>query len=224
MPVSYTGQVYSGQAEWNTTTGYWRTAANWKDTVGGGPSGAPGLSGFITDTATFGPNEFSGIVVVALNSAAPVLSNLVFRSSNASYWIFETGTTGLTLTSSNGITPAAVTVISGTHSVDASILLQSNVVVSSSGCLTFSQTISESGGSQSLTLAGAGELIRSGNDTYTGGTNVAAGTLVITSNTALPTGTRLAVGAAGTFIFDPSAAGSSLTSSASAVAVPNRPR
>ena len=94
VPVNYTAQVYSGQAEWNASTGYWAATANWKDTVGGGPSGAPGLSGFATDTATFGPNASSGIVVVALNSAAPVLSNLVFSSSDASYWIFKPAQSG----------------------------------------------------------------------------------------------------------------------------------
>ena len=54
LSVSITGNVYSGQAEWNATSGPWGTSANWKDTVGGGPSGAPGVLGYATDTATFG--------------------------------------------------------------------------------------------------------------------------------------------------------------------------
>ena len=95
LSVSISGNVYSGQAEWTASTGVWKTAADWTDTVGGGPSGPPGVSGYVTDTATFGPNSFTGFVVVALNSAAPVLSNLIFSSSDTSYLIFQTGATGL---------------------------------------------------------------------------------------------------------------------------------
>jgi len=59
-----------------------------------------------------------------------------------------------------------------------------------------------------LTKVGSGKLILSGSDSYTGGTTVNAGTLIVVSNTALPGGTSLTVGADGTFVFDPSAAGS----------------
>ena len=52
----------------------------------------------------------------------------------------------------------------------------------------------------------AGTLILSGTgDNYTGGTVVEAGNLVVTSNTALPQGQSLTVGAGGVFVFDPSA-------------------
>ena len=100
LSVSITGNFYSGKAEWNASTGLWGTAANWTDKVGGGPSGPPGLSGYASDTATFGPNDFSGVVVVALNAAAPVLSNVTFDNSNTEYRILQTGVTGLALTSS----------------------------------------------------------------------------------------------------------------------------
>ena len=221
VPVNYVAQVYSGQAEWNATTGYWAAAGNWKDTIGGGPSGVPGLSGYATDTATFGPNAFSGIVVVALNSAAPVLSKLAFSSSDTSYWILQTGTTGLTLTSSDGSSPAAVTVVSGTHSVDASILLKSNVVVSDSGILTISGNISDGSLGKSLTLNGGGELILSGANSYGGGTVVNAGTLIVTSKYSLPDGGSLTVAAGGTMIFDPSMAGSPAASTIASVPEPS---
>ena len=93
-----TGNVYSGKAQWNATSGDW-TTANWLDTVGGGPSAALGLAGYATDTATFGTAVGSGTAVVSLNSAAPVLSNLIFSNSNASYMLVQgTGATGLILT------------------------------------------------------------------------------------------------------------------------------
>ena len=100
-----------------------------------------------------------------------MLSNLVFSNSNASYSILQgTGTTGLTLTGTGGSSPAAVTVISGTHSVEAPILLDSNLVVSSSGSLTLGGSVSDGGLDKSLTLDGGGTLILAGTDSYTGGT------------------------------------------------------
>ena len=61
---------------------------------------------------------------------------------------------------------------------------------------------------------GPGTLILSGTDTYTGGTDVAAGTLAVKTSPALPAGTSLTVGAGGTFIFDPSFTGSPVTGGA----------
>ena len=180
----------------------------------------PGVSGYATDTVTFGPNAFS-LVVVALNTSTPVLSNLIFNSSDTEYWILQTGTSGLTLTSPDGISPAAISVINGTHLVDASILLESNLLVSDSGKLTISGNISDGGLIKTLTLDGGGELILSGSNSYTGGTNVNAGTLIVTSKTALPDGTSLTVGAGGTLIFDGSAVGSTNLASAAAVPEPS---
>ena len=56
----------------------------------------------------------------------------------------------------------------------------------------------------SLTKVGSGTLILSGSNTYQGGTDVEAGTLAITTASALPDGTSLTVAAGGTFVFDPS--------------------
>ena len=54
--------------------------------------------------------------------------------------------------------------------------------------------------------AGAGTLILSGSDSYTGGTSISAGILQIASKTALADGSSLSVGAGSAFIYDPSAA------------------
>jgi len=132
-----------------------------------------------------------------------VLSNLIFSNSNASYWVLQgTGTTGLTLTGT-GSNPAAITVVSGTHWVQAPILLGSNLVVSSSGRLTLSGNISDNGLGRNLTLNG-GELILSGTNSYGGGTTVNEGILSVTNNDALPGGGSLTIGAGGVLMFDPS--------------------
>jgi len=214
LSVSITGNVYSGKAEWNATTGVWGTSANWKDTVGGGPSGAPGVSGYATDTATFGSAVPSGTAVVNLDGAAPVLSNLIFSNSNASYTISQgPGTTGLTLIGTDSSSAAAVTVISGTHSVDAPILLGSNLVVSDSGNLAIGGNLTDGGLAKSMTLDGPGELILSGSNTYSGGTVVNSGNLIVTSSYSVPDGGSLTVGAGGTLIFDPSMAAAPVVAS-----------
>jgi len=214
VPVNYVAQVYSGQAEWNAKTGVWGTSANWEDTVGGGLCGVPGILGYSTDTATFGPTASRGVVVVSLESAAPVLNNLIFSNANVSYWILQgTGTTELTLTGTDSNSPAAVTVVSGKHWVEAPILLDSNLVVSASGSLGISGNITESSGSRSLTLDGGGELILSGTNSYSGGTVVNSGELTVINNYSLPSGGSLTVGAGGVLVFDPSAPAVPLTSS-----------
>ncbi len=176
LAITVTGNVYSGKAEWNGTSGLWGTAANWKDTVGGGPSGVPGVSGYVTDTATFGSAISSGVAVVALDSVAPLLSDLIFSNSNASYTILQgTGTTELTLTGTTAGSPAAVTVVSGTHTVAVPILLASNLDVSTSGSLSLNGNLNDGGLGKSLNLDGGGTLILSGSDGYSGGTFVQCG-------------------------------------------------
>ena len=100
----------------------------------------------------------------------------------------------------------AITARDSQQTMDASIVLAQSLVVSGSGTLNFgsSSSITESGDGCSLTMNGAGgTLILSGKDSYSGGTNVDAGTLVVTSPGAIADGTSLIVGAGGTFIFDP---------------------
>jgi len=68
-----------------------------------------------------------------------------------------------------------------------------------------SGNIIDSVGGGGLLKTGAGTLILSGSNSYTGGTIVSNGALVAASAYALPAGTSLTVGAGGTFIFDPMA-------------------
>ena len=65
-----------------------------------------------------------------------------------------------------------------------------------------------------LILTGGGTLLLSGSNTYEGGTYVDAGTLIASNATAIPAGGSLAIGAGGTFIFDPTATAAPLGGSA----------
>jgi autotransporter-associated beta strand protein len=73
------------------------------------------------------------------------------------------------------------------------------------GDLQISGNISESGGQFGIIANGVGTVILSGVNTYSGGTTVDSGTLVITSSGALPAGGSLTVGSGGIFVFDPKA-------------------
>jgi autotransporter-associated beta strand protein len=75
-------------------------------------------------------------------------------------------------------------------------------------------------GSGGLEKAGPGTLILSGSDSYTGGTYVNSGTLIVAAGSGLPDGTSLAVGAGATLIFDLPVAGSPVTDAAAGAAVP----
>jgi autotransporter-associated beta strand protein len=206
VPVNYTAQIYSGKAQWNATTGLWGTASNWTDSLGGGPSGVPGVQGFPTDTATFGSSVDIGTAVVVLNGVSPTLSAMTFDNAGASFWILQgAGTTGMTLTGTDSTSPARLEVASGSHLIQAGITMASNLDVSSSGSLELSGRVADNGLAKSITLDGSGDLILSGTGTYTGGTFVDSGTLVVTNPRAIQSGTSLTIGEAAAIEFTPPA-------------------
>ena len=83
--------------------------------------------------------------------------------------------------------------------------------------MTLAGVISDgSSGSMPLALTDAGTLILSGTDnSYSGGTYVNTGTLIVNNSGAIQDGTSLTVGAGGTFIFDPTMSGTSMDASPS---------
>ena len=83
---------------------------------------------------------------------------------------------------------------------DGSNLGVSQIIVDPGVTATVSANIV---GPNSLTETGSGTLIVGGNNSYTGGTNVLGGTLIVSSASALPYGSSLTVGAGATLIFNP---------------------
>jgi len=127
-------------------------------------------------------------------------------ASTAAGYTITAGSAG-TLTFNNSGGSAQLSVTSGSHVIDALVVLANDLVVSGSGTLAFgsSSSITDNGGGYSLTMSGAGgTLILSGTSSYGGGTDVDAGTLIATTTQALPAGTSLTVGGGGTLVFDPS--------------------
>ena len=83
---------------------------------------------------------------------------------------------------------------------------------------TASTNLSGPGG---LTKDTSGTVILSGANSYAGGTWVRDGTLIVTTASALPSGTSLTVGGGGIFVFDPSQAAAPSSAAGSAAIAPD---
>ena len=197
VQVSYSGQVFSGNAQWsgaagnnssaanvNYTDSSWAGNANWNDTIAAGVHAAPGIWGVSGDSAALGAGPAG---TITLDGANPNLASLSFNNSSASYTL-ASGSGG-TLTMDNSPNPAAVTVVAGSHTIAAPLVLDgiTNVAVSNPGdMLTVSGPVGGSGG---LTLIGSGTLVLVGSSTYSGGTTISSGLLQVGNNAALGPGT-----------------------------------
>ena len=119
-----------------------------------------------------------------------------------------------TLTSATlgGLTGPGALTLSNTSSAALSLIVGNN-----NASTTFSGTL---GGLGSLTKIGGGTLILAGSDSYAGGTIIELGTLEISMPEALPAGGSLAIGAGGTFVFDPTASASPMTAPSEISAMP----
>jgi autotransporter-associated beta strand protein len=172
-------------AVWNSAVaGSWSGTANWYNNVV--PSQAK-------QTANF-TDAISGPTMVTLDQPWTV-GQINFDSANA-YTISPGNGGSLTLDNGGASANASITDSGGSHFVTAPIALNSNAVITVSNAAdTFTISSPISGGG-SLTSAGAGTLMLSGSNSYTGATTARSGTLVIGSSSALPAGANLTVGSA----------------------------
>jgi fibronectin-binding autotransporter adhesin len=127
-----------------------------------------------------------------LSGANPSLKSLVFSGSN---YMLGGGT--LTLASDDSSVPAIDVADSTTQQISSVIA-----------------------GTQGLLKDGPGTLVLSGSNTYSGGTYVAAGTLMVNDPDSLPEGSSLTVGADAFSVFGPSAAAPDALAAASPVPEP----
>jgi autotransporter-associated beta strand protein len=123
---------------------------------------------------------------------------LIFANSasNTAGYTLASGSAG-SLTLNNSSTAAQIIVTGGSSGIAANVTLAGSLTVAptTGTTLTISGNIGESSpGTGSLLLDDAGTLILSGSNTYTGGTTVARGTLIVTQSAALADGTNLTVG------------------------------
>ena len=141
-----------------------------------------------------GPTQVSGGAFLLGNSAA--LENSTFVGGVDNGLTFMPGIGTFTLGGLGGSSNLTLADTGG-----AAIMLQ----VGGNGVNgTYFGSLSGSGG---IVKIGPGELTLAGLDTYTGGTEVDAGTLIVTNPNALLGGTNLTVAAGGVLDFNPSASG-----------------
>ena len=177
---------------WNTNgSGVWSTSSNWS---GGVPGSGQG-------TAVFGPVLATGTTATVTLDGSQSLSSLGFSTTGGAGYVIS-GSGGSTLTLA-GTGAATISSGGGNNAINVPITLASGLSVSTSAgsVLTIGQAIGESGGSQSLSLSGNGELILSGTDTYTGGTDVSGGTLEIVAGSALAGGGSVTISGGGALVF-----------------------
>ncbi len=161
--------VTASSVEWGSTGGgVWSTVANWTDNNSPNAAGAAAnFLGKITSAST-----------VTVDGAFTA-GTLTFDNAK-SYTIASDGAVGRTLTLNNNGT-AQISVLAGSHTISVPVALTSNldVAASSGTALTLSGAISENSAGRTLTSSGPGTVTLSGAtaNTYTGLTQVAAGTL-----------------------------------------------
>jgi autotransporter-associated beta strand protein len=191
VAVAYTANVYSGLGVWNTNgSGSWGTLAgtgagafglNW-----GAGQGSPGLDpNFVdTDTATFNNSVLTagGSATVTLDGASPSLKSITFNTTGGGGYTIAQGTGG-TILLNGGAGLATITDSAGSDTISAPILLDTNAsvsVASAADTLTISGGIGQGSSGMSLTVNGAGTVVLSGANNYSGGTTLSSGTLDVT--------------------------------------------
>ncbi len=181
------------------------------------PASLPRPRGVAGDTVLFSSAAGS---TVRLDGADPSIAAITFSSSTS--FTIAAGSGGV-LHLANGGSRARITVSSGSHTISAPVELDSNLTVlpAAGSQLTISGGIT---GAAVLTVDDRGKVILSGTNGYTGGTAVSAGTLIVSSASAIPANSNLTVGAgasqffASAIPFSAATAASSIAGSAAATA------
>ncbi len=152
--------------------GSWDTGGNWL------AQAMPGVAG---DAVTFG--TLAAGSVVALNGDRR-LGSIVFN--NASGYSLTPGTSGK-LFLDNGTNMAAISVLTGSHSITTDMELTSNASIAfatASNTLTLAGAISNgsSNATAGLSIVGPGKLLLTGANSYAGSTTIGLGTSLQVGN------------------------------------------
>jgi hypothetical protein len=196
-----------GAAQWISGGGTsWNAAGTWNSSSTSSAVAAPGTRTVAGDNAVF-TNVTGG--TVTLDGASPSLAALTFGDAGG-YTIAQGSGGALHL--SNGSAAATVTVVDGTQTISAPVVLDSNVTFSAAAntVLTVSGPITVNG--HTITVIGPGKVIFSGLGGGSPGTigldstTVGSGKLVIQSPSMLMDGSSLTVGDASFFSAGPTVA------------------
>jgi len=164
------------------TTGIWpsTTSDNWSTATWSG--GMPTAAG---DTANLTFN-LTAACNVTIDTTSRTVGTLAIGDPTTAFFAYTLQASGgATLTFDNNGSGAALdktSTATATDVISAPVILNDNLTITMAQPLTISGSISETGGARSLTKAGAGTLTLGGNNSYSGGTVVNAGTLNVSAN------------------------------------------
>jgi autotransporter-associated beta strand protein len=155
---------------------------------------------------------------ITLDGANPSLAAIAFNSGSNGYTIAQG--TGGTLYLDNGGNSASIAISSGSQAISAPVGLNSSLVITPAAGTSLSLSGPISGSGTSLTMNGNGSLVLSGSNSYSGGTIVDAGELVVTNSSALPFAS-LTVAAGATLVLDSTAGGNGVPAQPAAASLPD---
>jgi uncharacterized repeat protein (TIGR03803 family)/autotransporter-associated beta strand protein len=169
--------------------GSWSTSGNWTPAMvpnGNGWQAVMGSALTLSSTITLDGSQTVG--------------TLVFNNSAAGYTLTCGSGGTLTLDNSTYSAGSQILVIAGSHAIIAPVTIAGGgltISESNNSSLFIAGNVNDDNGAESLTLGGdgTGELDLCGTNTYGGGTNVEAGTLVVMNPAALLDGSNVSVGA-----------------------------
>ncbi len=181
---------YPAPAQWAATAAAsWNTIGDWINAATSDVVAPPGLRGVTGDTVLFGA---AGGSPVTLDGASPSVAAIAFDNATSSYTIAQGS--GGTLQLNNGANAATISVMHGSHTISAPVLLNSNLSIAPAAGTTLTISGAIGGTSESLTVNNSGTVILSGTNSYDGGTNVSLGNLIVTNPASLLDGSNLTVG------------------------------
>ena len=214
-PDSFTYQATNSYANSVTTTVSLAVVPA-KLTWNGGPtgnwtdhqwSGASSISPYPTGTA----NAVIGVGSIIQVSSDETANALAIQSGGQvaigpGTSLMVTTNTSVTGGSTLNVDPNGLFSTGGTFTLDTGGSIAGGPILAGQYDLNSGTASANLGGLGGVTKDTSGTVTLSGTNTYAGPTVVKAGTLIVTSSSALPGGTSLTVGAGGVFIFDPSQA------------------
>ena len=179
-------QVVNARAasgKWNTNaSGNWSTAANWT------PAVVPGTTAGDVVRLTF---NITGARTVTMNTTSRTVGTLNIGDSGSSYRAYTlTNSGGARLTFDNSGSGASLVqaITTASDVIALPITLADNLNISNRSTLTLSGVIGDGGAGKSITATGAGYLILSATNTFSGGVTISNGTVTMGSSNALGTG------------------------------------
>lgn len=188
-PRSLHAQTSSTWTNTSSNTASWQNSGNWNNGV---PNAVGSSASIIADITAPQTITLDGAVVLgSLTIGDPTAAGASSYTVNAGTYTSGSSTLAGTLTfdvASGGAT-LTQTANSAANLITANIALADPLTISNaatSAALTLSGVISGSGG---ITKTGAGPLVLTGANTFTGGLNLSVGSLRVGNNAALGTGT-----------------------------------